>query len=157
MGAGRKPRGPTPTDIAALTGLTRNDLAAIARSLEEARRDPFPLFGDGRMTGEELTEYLKENHVHYHLPQELVEKLKRLIETLQRPWTREEIKQARWKAVAQSRDVLGCFRPTGVDQITAYQIASLMLVGTPAAAGPDMMKADYDELNKTSKAERSRR
>jgi hypothetical protein len=156
VGAGRKPRGPTPDDVFAVTGLTRDDLTAIAEGLEEAPRDPFPLLLDER-TGEELREYLKEYHIHYHLPQELFAKLKQLIDTLRRPWTRDEIKRARWKAVARGYDALGCFRPSGFNprQWTAYKIAELILEGTRAAAGPDMMKTDYDKLQETlPKAER---
>jgi hypothetical protein len=141
VAAGRKPQGPTPDDIFALTGLTRDDLSALAEGLDEQNLecDYFPTFLDGlKMTHEELIEYLKGHHAHYLLPSELVRKLRELIAKLQRPLTREEIRRQRWFQVRKSLDS----RRATYNE--AYEVAHLVLEGTPAAASPHMMRQDYE-------------
>jgi hypothetical protein len=147
--AGRKPRGSTPEDVFALTGLTRDELSALAEELKEVHFDPFPMFLEGHgMTLEALKKYLIENHFHFYVPAHLFEKLKQLIETLQRPWTRAEIKRERWHTVRRCLD-LGA-------RYEAYKVASLVLKGTPAEASPHMMKKDYDDLQRTLPQEERR-
>jgi len=86
------------------------------------------------------------------MPAELYERIRRLIEweLVRRPWSRRQIQQMRWFAVREGRD-----RPR-LSWDEAYEYASQYLRGTPAQAGRDMMKKDYQAFQKRLPPERRR-
>ena len=57
------------------------------------------------------------------------------------PWTRERIKRARWGVVSY-------IRRDGMKREAAYDHAAMLLQGTPAECGRDMMKKDYDAVER---------
>ena len=103
---GRKPKAVTPNDVLRVTGLTRDDLAALAEELNDLCHDRFPHFFDAlkMKTQEDLEQYLSENHFQFYVPPELIGKLRALIAKLQRPRTREEIKREHWEAMRECKD-----------------------------------------------------
>jgi hypothetical protein len=106
---GRKPKGPTPDDVFKVTGLTRDDLSALAEELYDLLFDRFPHFLDGlEMTNDDLVKYL-EGHGQFYLPPDLVKKLRGLIAKLQLRRTRDEIKRERWNMVRKCKDVLAWY------------------------------------------------
>jgi hypothetical protein len=77
------------------------------------------------------------------MPVELFVQLEQLIvwQRIQRPWTRQRIKLMRWASVREGRDL-------GLSWGLAYEHAARTLDRTPAQAGPDMMKKEYDEVQR---------
>lgn len=58
------------------------------------------------------------------------------------PWSRKLIRRARWFYVRQAID-------RGMVPKSAYHYAANLLKGTPAECSPDMMKKDYNAVEKT--------
>jgi hypothetical protein len=116
---GRKKRQPTPDDVAALTGLTQEELCALEEELEKEIS-----IQDGQLerlipesvqkemceseeedASESLKKYLSD--ARYHLPLDLVYKLSGLIENLLKARAPDEIKYERWRAVRVALQVQG--------------------------------------------------
>jgi len=147
---GRKPKAVTPDDVLRVTGLTRDDLSALADELNDLCHDHFPHFlNKAARTHEGLLEYLTGNHVQFYVSPELIRKLRELIAKLQQPRTRDEIKRERWDMVRGCKDVFAWYGVSGPWAPSPYWLASFALEGQPAEAGPDMMKADYNKLQRT--------
>jgi hypothetical protein len=77
------------------------------------------------------------------LPPDLYDDLQKLISQVQESvaWVRECIMYERWRAVCESIE-------QGNTREKAYEDAATRLAGTPAACGPDMMKKDFDTVQK---------
>ena len=77
------------------------------------------------------------------LPPDLYDELQKLISQAQADaaWMRESIRYARWLAVCNEI-------AKGKTRETAYEDAATQLVGTPAVCGPDMVKKDFDAVQK---------
>ena len=89
-----------------------------------------------------LSELMEARLLHPEaLPPELFVKLRQLIEwlILQPPWTYSRIQLARWSFVCEGLDI-------GEGWDGAFEYASEALKGSPAEAGPDMMKKSYDYM-----------
>lgn len=138
MGAkrGRKPRAPT-VDVRALTGLTHAELAALGKELKALRRaDDFP--------------------PSVCVPVFTFDKLKQIVDGLQRQWTPTRIKRVRWwqvRDLLEHSDHCPGWPPS---YEAACEVASALLEGTPAAAGPRMMRHAYQTSEKALPPEQRR-
>jgi hypothetical protein len=85
------------------------------------------------------------------MPRGLYLRLRQLLEwqTLQQPWSWEQIHLMRWSYVREGLD-----RGEGWDG--AYDYAERELRGTPASAGPEAMKKSYDAVQRRLPPERRR-
>lgn len=59
------------------------------------------------------------------------------------PWSRKFVRRARWLYVRTALE-------RGMVPKAAYDYAVTMLKGTPAQCGPDMMRKDYEALQKST-------
>jgi hypothetical protein len=90
------------------------------------------------------------------LPPGLFARLEKLISWVaDRPWSREEIRYWRWHFVHAGRE-------RRMKREAAYHHAVMMLKDTPAECGRDMVKKDYDaveraERDAVERAERAER
>jgi hypothetical protein len=91
--------------------------------------------------------YLLKNLGKYagQLPPEFKMKLQRLIlwALREQGWDRRQIELMRWSFVREGRDR----RKMGWDE--SYEYASAVLAGSPAEAGPEMMKKSYDKVQRS--------
>jgi hypothetical protein len=92
----------------------------------------------------QLMEWQGQQGLTGGLPRDLYIRLRQLLEwlSLQQPWTAYRIKLVSWCCVREGRDRLG------MSWEESYEHAMSMLEGTPAEAGPDMMKKRYDEMQR---------
>jgi hypothetical protein len=168
---GRKNRQPTPDDVTAFTGLTREELRALEEELEkelinqDKQLESLEFPDKAIETPEGMKEYLKEIDYRYRLPPDLVAKLAALVENLLRARTPDEIKYDRWRAVrealwidAASNRIVHSFRQKFGDthwdgtqretqreppKKSPYALASFLLRDTAASASAQMVELDY--------------
>jgi hypothetical protein len=78
------------------------------------------------------------------MPVELFDQLEQLIvwQRIQRPWTRQRIKEMRWATVREGRD-----RELSLEEACEY--AARTLDGVPARAEPEMMRKEYYAVERT--------
>ena len=91
MAAGRKPRRPTADEIVSLTGMMYDELAELQEAF-----DNLDVVDAANRNGQWYT----------RLPAELANKLGQLLDRLQRPPSRAEIRRQRWWWVRRGFDSL---------------------------------------------------
>jgi hypothetical protein len=73
----------------------------------------------------------------------LCDLFQQLLGLLAFPWSRKFVRRARWLYVRTALE-------RGMVPKAAYDYAVTMLKGTPAQCGPDMMRKDYEALQKST-------
>jgi hypothetical protein len=161
---GRKKRQPTPGEVAASTGLTREELCVLEEELEKEMspqdEEIFRLIpesvlkemddvnkreeeeGEEQEGPESLEEYLK--NARYRLPSDLVHKLANLLHNLLRARTPQEIKYDRWLAVRHAARIMHAVpgHVPGDPLQDPYAYAGFLLRDTAASASAQMIELD---------------